>query len=528
MDAITAYGVAAGGCILLIILFRIIFSSRVSMLVAYYLTYRFVIKRSRFAGPWTRAGFISYFVYLIINLLVLALKSRSLVDAARGAGELSLINMTILYTGSPLSFMADWLGVSIYTYRRIHQAAAWMSGSLMAFHVVVLLFIKWDDFKPGDFDTIFAIIGAGAIVLILLLSLPFVRDLAFDAFLLGHQGLAGLFIYAMWQHLPSNSGPRILIYIMIAVYSLTFIWQLFHAIYRNGILPTRYPMNIGPDRIETVPKLSPSFVMRAQLSRPIKVDPGQYVYLRFPGLGLWSWMQSHPFVVTSWSDQAQSELEFYVQSRQGETANLLRYLSKGGGATVSLRGLINGPHGVSKPVEQYETIVAIASDSGIAALIPYLRKVVFGYSTSPTHVRQVFVIWHITSGGAFAMQEDLNELLNDDLAEENDLLKFHLFIENGQYKESFSPRAMTYPEAPDYRAILDDYLSKEYIEKTKLDSSTRKELKKDLEKGEKKKGGTIVMVSASTSVRETVRLVVHDYLNRDVQMLELEYQPPDE
>jgi NAD(P)H-flavin reductase len=48
--------------------------------------------------------------------------------------------------------------------------------------------------------------------------------------------------------------------------------------------------------------------------------------------------------------------------------------------------LYSGPHGLSEPVDDYENVLLVASDSGIPAVIPYARKL----NMDITHVHRVF------------------------------------------------------------------------------------------------------------------------------------------
>lgn len=44
--------------------------------------------------------------------------------------------------------------------------------------------------------------------------------------------------------------------------------------------------------------------------------------------------------------------------------------------------LFSGPHGISVLVGEYETVLMVATGFGIAAQLPYLRKLIHGYNTA--------------------------------------------------------------------------------------------------------------------------------------------------
>jgi len=55
----------------------------------------------------------------------------------------------------------------------------------------------------------------------------------------------------------------------------------------------------------------------------MQVKPGQYINLWIPSIGFWSFTQSHPFVVTSWSEWRQDILELFVEPQKGLTRDMI-------------------------------------------------------------------------------------------------------------------------------------------------------------------------------------------------------------
>lgn len=114
--------------------------------------------------------------------------------------------------------------------------------------------------------------------------------------------------------------------------------------------------------------------IRLTLSRPLKVKAGQHIGLWTP-VSFWSFWQSHPFVVTSWSEGEQSALDLFIEPRQGFTQKLLEYSKSNRPPCLAL---FSGPHGTSTPVGEYETALMVASAFGIAAQLSYLRQLIYG------------------------------------------------------------------------------------------------------------------------------------------------------
>jgi hypothetical protein len=130
-------------------------------------------------------------------------------------------------------------------------------------------------------------------------------------------------------------------------------------------------------------------------------------------------MQTHPFTVTLWSKGAQDTIELLVKPRSGLTADLLRHADVAAGSSVSFLALFTGPHGVSEEVSHYESVLVLASGSGIATAIPYLKKMIYGYNTCTSQVRRLHLVWQVELVGEMtAALALLNKLLKDDIMDE--------------------------------------------------------------------------------------------------------------
>ena len=230
------------------------------------------------------------------------------------------------------------------------------------------------------------------------------RRLAYEIFLRLHQGLAVVFIYFTWRHLPSHSVfPQIYVYVPVGFLSLTAILEASIFLYRNGVLPSRsYPrasitcQEHDPSNGDLEDKEKP-LKIRVALSRPLEAKAGQYVNLWLPTVSLLSWTQSHPFMITSWAPGKQDVLELFVQSHRGLTAKLRARAALEG--SVSYTAFVAGPYGHTESVNQYECVLAVASGFGIAGVIPYLRQLLYGYNTSTSRVRRVHFVWQVATLG---------------------------------------------------------------------------------------------------------------------------------
>ena len=213
--------------------------------------------------------------------------------------------------------------------------------------------------------------AGSSLCLLVLLSHPLLRKpswCSYEIFLRTHQALAVLSAYSIWRHLPSDSlFPRMYIYISAGLFVSTSIVQCISVLWRNG--------NFRHGRARAlVTHAEGSIKIKITLARPLKVEAGQYINLWIPSLSFSSFLQSHPFVVISWSHEEQNQLNLFVEPRRGLTRELLYHAQAGERGVIfgSRWVLFSGPHGISAPVGEYESILLVATGFGMAALLLYL------------------------------------------------------------------------------------------------------------------------------------------------------------
>jgi predicted ferric reductase len=234
--------------------------------------------------------------------------------------------------------------------------------------------------------------AASMLATIPVLSITFLKKRLYEGFLRIHQSLAIVSVYGIWIHLASQPLlPRLLLYSLIGIFSSTTLLLLNLVIYRNGMLSSDLP------RAE-IANCNGIILIKVKLSRPVSIEAGQWV-------GLWmftqsarvrSLFQSHPFIVASWSDAPQSTLSFLVEPRSGFTRKLLRHSTLPKKSCVAL---FSGPHGSSIPVNAYDVVLMVASGFGIAAQLPYLKKLMHEYNNRKARTRRVHLVWKLRNLG---------------------------------------------------------------------------------------------------------------------------------
>ena len=208
----------------------------------------------------------------------------------------------------------------------------------------------------------------------------------------------------------------------MGTFVLTFLLELITLLYNNGLFAGNGTPRaiVSFSAMESKEGLVVNAVhIRVLLPRRVKVQAGQYINLWMPSVSLCSWMQTHPFTVTSWSKGKQDTVELLVKPCSGFTADLLRHAPAAAGSSVSFLALFTGPHGVSEKVSNYESILLLASGSGIAVAIPYLKKMIYGYNTCTSQVRRLHLVWQVESVDKMTPALSLiNNLLKDDIMDD--------------------------------------------------------------------------------------------------------------
>ena len=164
-------------------------------------------------------------------------------------------------------------------------------------------------------------------------------------FLRVHQALAILFGYSVWRHLPlERIFPRFYLHFSAALFASTFMVQtgvIIFRIFRYGFCRARISTSGGAVRVGIFP------------GKSVQVGPGQYIHVWIPRVSLFSSIQSHPFVVTSWAEGQQSILELFIKPRKGFTQQLMACANANERLPRSYLAFFSGPHGSLISAIQY-------------------------------------------------------------------------------------------------------------------------------------------------------------------------------
>jgi hypothetical protein len=102
-------------------------------------------------GGLTRLELLLVSIYVVTNALCMGLGVKSIAEATRRSGVLSVINLLPLFAGSWLGLVADLLGVSLRTQLLVHRCIGALATVQGILHSAVAIFGPlqgpWDDFR---------------------------------------------------------------------------------------------------------------------------------------------------------------------------------------------------------------------------------------------------------------------------------------------------------------------------------------------------------------------------------------------
>ncbi|KAJ6436732.1 ferric-chelate reductase [Purpureocillium lavendulum] len=250
-----------------------------------------------------------------------------------------------------------------------------MSFFMAVFHVVAA-YIGLVEFSLSDAKNLFGLI---AILSLAFLCIPFpavLKILPYELVLRLHQLAAGLLAYACWIHIPPRQ--RFFAYVCAGIFLTVLVAQITLVLVPNclGLCRAQISSEYG--------------LVKLQLSlkgQPIDVQAGKYVNVWIPGLNRWrswSFLQSHPFTVASWSETPSRELELLIKPESGWTKLLLERTNRPW--VLERWAFFSGPHGKVPKIDQYETILVLADQFKIISCMPFLREIVH-VSNSSTKIK---------------------------------------------------------------------------------------------------------------------------------------------
>lgn len=239
-----------------------------------------------------------------------------------------------------------------------------------------------------------------------------------------HRFAAVLALGAIYAHLAYLGGYPWVIYLIPAAFTLACLGECLCVLMRNGLFAcwprlTIAPLADGSKRIIISP------------GRPVYISPGQYVRLWNSSSTSQTGFGFRPYYVKSWEPDRQRALKLYEMPPSDE-------FPKPSGKVVesSLQdseertAFFTGPYGFRETYAEYETVVFMAYEFGILALMARLEYLYHRMQCRTSRVRRIHLIWHWSK----------RPLLNEKLAS-----KLHQLMESHERADKMLARELKVP-----------------------------------------------------------------------------------
>ncbi|KAF7943008.1 hypothetical protein EAE96_010954 [Botrytis aclada] len=372
------YAISLAATVVLLIIYRIGYISstfliaRFQVLALRHFIYPLLVQRRYWTGV-TRLQGLLVGGYLAINGFCMGLGVKTMSDVISRAGIMASVNIVPLFLGGRTNTLANFIGISIHSYYIAHH---WI-GRVVIVQSLLHVGFAIAAGQPWTFNSsqISGISAASALSLLLITSMFFLRRLMFEVFLKIHFLLAFIVIIALMEHVAHLGLTRSMFPIIaLSLWSLNAIMRWGKMFYDNvgGVGSSLTPQaDIFHYYDDSKTRTVSAIRLTVLLKRPMKIYPGQYMYLFLSDMGVRRRFQAHPFVIAWWDDSMKAtKLSFLIEPSNGLTSDLV-------GRGSLRRVVMDGPYGKDLRLEDFENVILVAKGIGIAGIIPYVRSLTY-------------------------------------------------------------------------------------------------------------------------------------------------------
>lgn len=240
------------------------------------------------------------------------------------------------------------------------------------------------------------------------------------------------FLITLWRHVRSSQTlSRILLIVVFGGLLASTIFQSLKQLYKNT---TWDKHGVRVVRTLAARRCGDCLIVKIQLRRPWKIQPGEFIYLRLLTMKSASIFQRHPFVITWWegggavgeTDEAKGREDnestgYWNNAGKAQVVYVMidpqrgwtRNVTSNDSAFENQVAWLDGPFGSPYRLEEYSNVVLFASGNGIFAQLPLLKDLATGLKASAIQTRRVKLVWQAESSNE-QLQEWMHEILSDE------------------------------------------------------------------------------------------------------------------
>ena len=310
----------------------------------------------------------------------------------------------IIATSMKANIMTILIGIGPERLNVFHRWLGYLCLFLSLVHTVPFYIQPvWDDGGMDVFQRLFdggsgLIYGTGIACLVPLgwlciASLPWIRRIAYEAFIVLHVPVGAAYVGLLFWHTKNYLMSWSYLYATVAIWAVCYGMRFFKL---NWTKPWRRMSFLVGD--EAAITLMAENAIKITIPTQMRWKPGQYVYLRMPGI---AFFDNHPFTISSlcsddfasdYGDQYR-DCTIVFKPYGGFTRRVLETaIDKGPFHTY--RAFLDGPYGgMRRDLAAFDTCILIAGGSGITALMSQLLNLVKRMRDGKAITRKVVVVW---------------------------------------------------------------------------------------------------------------------------------------
>ncbi|KAK7415227.1 hypothetical protein QQX98_006075 [Neonectria punicea] len=309
----------------------------------------------------------------------------------------------IVATSMKANLLSILIGIGPDRLNVFHRWAGYLCLFLSLIHTIPFYIQPvWDDGGMAVFQRLFpggsgVIYGTGIACLVPLVwlcvaSLPFVRKIAYEVFVMTHIPVSMVYVGLLFWHTKNFLMSWSYLWTTVGIWVFCYFLRLFKL---NWIKPWRLSFMVGDEAAIT---LMAENAIKVTIPTQMRWKPGQYVYLRMPGI---SFLENHPFTISSLcsddfpSDYGEQYRDCTLVFRPygGFTRKVLdTAIEKGPFHTY--RAFLDGPYGgMRRDMAAFDTCILIAGGSGITALVSQLLDLIKRMRDGKAITKKVVVVW---------------------------------------------------------------------------------------------------------------------------------------
>ncbi|RYP46882.1 hypothetical protein DL768_006979 [Monosporascus sp. mg162] len=348
-------------------------------------------------------AFVSLFTFLKQPLYWQSIQFGSPPVAVRAGMIAVAMTPWIIATSMKANLLTLITGIGPERLNVFHRWAGYLCLFLALVHTIPFYIQPvWDDGGMDVFERLFPegsgiIYGTGVACLVPLVwlcvaSLPVIRRIAYEVFVILHVPVGVVYVGLLFWHTKNYLASWNYLYTTVAIWVFCYMMRLSKL---NWAKPWRLSFMVGDEAAIT---LMSENAIKITIPTQMKWKPGQYVYLRIPGI---SFFDNHPFTISSLCSE-DFPSEYGEQYRDctlvfkpygGFTRRVLdTAIEKGPFHTY--RAYLDGPYGgMRRELAAFDTCILIAGGSGITSLMSQLLNLIKRMRDGKAITKKVVVVW---------------------------------------------------------------------------------------------------------------------------------------